>query len=257
MLSILKHPAFWGVVATVGVVGFAYCLGVAEIAEGQTRFDAFMQAPANEVGDTLAGFAGALAFVWIIVTVWLQALELKAQREELGLTRGEIEEQRKATQDMAHSMSVQAKIFEDEKVFREMTGAGEQFDELIGCIREFSFDHYIQWEFEPYSPTATGENPRLEFYWPYASTLRNFFLELEDHLRRLDESLNVELSKGTLVNPWDRHTYWPQEPYALLGEACELYPKLSPAKKRIFELYKIRESKEAMDILKDGPWWVE
>lgn len=37
----------------------------------------------NEIGDTLAGFAGALAFVWLVVTVWLQATELREQREEI------------------------------------------------------------------------------------------------------------------------------------------------------------------------------
>jgi hypothetical protein len=49
----------------------------------------FLTAPPNEIGDTLAGIAGTLAFLWIIVTVMMQSKELAAQREELRLTREE------------------------------------------------------------------------------------------------------------------------------------------------------------------------
>jgi hypothetical protein len=35
------------------------------------------------MGDTLAGFAGSLAFIWIVVTVWLQSSELAEQREQI------------------------------------------------------------------------------------------------------------------------------------------------------------------------------
>ncbi len=65
---------------------------------GQTcsngKWASFLNASPNEVGDTLAGFAGALAFVWLITTVWLQSQELSEQRQELA-------EQRIATQKMA------------------------------------------------------------------------------------------------------------------------------------------------------------
>jgi hypothetical protein len=39
-------------------------------------------ASANEIGDTLAGFAGTLAFVWLVVTVLMQGKELNAQHAE-------------------------------------------------------------------------------------------------------------------------------------------------------------------------------
>ena len=50
-----------------------------------------MQSRPSEIGDTLAGIAGALAFLWIIVTVLLQSQELKEQREELKRNREESE----------------------------------------------------------------------------------------------------------------------------------------------------------------------
>jgi hypothetical protein len=57
--------------------------------EWSWRIWSFLISPPNEIGDTLAGIAGALAFLWIIVTVMLQSKELAAQREELKLTRAE------------------------------------------------------------------------------------------------------------------------------------------------------------------------
>lgn len=51
------------------------------------RITSLLFSPSNEIGDALAGVAGALAFLWIIVTVMMQSKELAAQREELRLTR--------------------------------------------------------------------------------------------------------------------------------------------------------------------------
>ena len=186
MLSVLKHPAFYGALSTVGVVIFAYFLGAAEIAEGQTRFDAFMNAPANEVGDTLAGFAGTLAFVWIIVTVWLQALELKAQREELRLTRSEMEEQRKATQDMARSMQAQAAIFEGEQRERNEDRAQLEFESLLSNIRKWVMDRkqdddFFRWAFDlnTYFDLGDAYNDRIGQYTKYdAVTNDDQFFEL-------------------------------------------------------------------------------
>jgi len=38
---------------------------------------------ANEIGDFFSGFAGALAFVWIVATIFLQKEELEVQREQI------------------------------------------------------------------------------------------------------------------------------------------------------------------------------
>ncbi len=39
--------------------------------------------PANEIGDTVAGFSSILAFMWITITVYLQTVELRYQRHEI------------------------------------------------------------------------------------------------------------------------------------------------------------------------------
>jgi hypothetical protein len=55
----------------------------------------------NQIGGFIAGFAGALAFVWLVAAYHLQGNELKLQREELKLQRASLdlqkEELRRAT----------------------------------------------------------------------------------------------------------------------------------------------------------------
>ena len=77
------------------------------------KFEEFVHLKPSEMGDTLAGAFSALAFVWIIVTVFMQAHELREQRAVFMLQKDEMKEQRKATQDMARAIAAQAKIFED------------------------------------------------------------------------------------------------------------------------------------------------
>ena len=83
-----------------------------------------MSAPFNVIGDSVAGFAGALAFIWLIVTVMLQGRELAAQREEWRLAR-EVQEQQLV------AMQAQADIFAQEKSDREMRRADVDMDERL------------------------------------------------------------------------------------------------------------------------------
>lgn len=67
---------------------FAFTKGCAAGAECDTSgWEYFLFASPNEIGDTLAGVAGSLAFLWLITTVFLQGKELSAQRKELRLSR--------------------------------------------------------------------------------------------------------------------------------------------------------------------------
>lgn len=101
-----------------------------------TKLFYLKQSTPNELGDTLAGFAGALAFIWIVVTVAMQSLELKAQREELALTREEMSGQRIATQEMARAMAAQASIFEDEKQHRLEDRTAELVEQKLQALGE-------------------------------------------------------------------------------------------------------------------------
>lgn len=80
-----------------------------------TRWRVLWNAPPNEIGDALAGVAGTLAFLWIIVTVMIQGNELRLQRLELQLTRRELRSQREASEAMALAQNAQTSLFQDER----------------------------------------------------------------------------------------------------------------------------------------------
>ncbi|WP_170386747.1 hypothetical protein [Ruegeria atlantica] len=82
-----QKPFVVGGLLSVLIIGvFAYFLSVGEVCDWanvcETKWQYLQSASPNEIGDTLAGFAGTLAFIWIVVTVWLQAEELQEQRKE-------------------------------------------------------------------------------------------------------------------------------------------------------------------------------
>ncbi len=130
----LDNPILWGILATSGI--FLVGLSLSRIEKcsllGEeptvcfTKWHEFLLSSPNEVGDTLAGFAGALAFVWIIVTVWLQSHELAAQREELRLNREETAKMAMAQGQQVKLMQLQALLFEDEQKQRKEEYAGQE-----------------------------------------------------------------------------------------------------------------------------------
>lgn len=62
----------------------------------------------NEIGDSFAGFAGCLAFLWLIVTVLLQNTELRLQRKEVSGLKGASEDQARS---LKASLQVQTLVF--------------------------------------------------------------------------------------------------------------------------------------------------
>ncbi|WP_430465071.1 hypothetical protein [Tabrizicola sp.] len=105
-----------------------------EVLECRTNWARFLDAPPNEMGDTLAGFAGVLAFVWIIITVSIQGYELHAQRKELELTRRELKLARKAQEKQLEVMQKQADIFVDEQRSRAQAEHKETLDVALTRI---------------------------------------------------------------------------------------------------------------------------
>ncbi|WP_293574749.1 hypothetical protein [Phaeobacter sp.] len=93
----------------------------------QLRVYALFTSPPNEIGDTFAGIAGVLAFLWIIITVWLQSQELAAQRQELEATRKELKLAREAQQE-------QAEVFRLEQTQRKEQRAKELLERRLERI---------------------------------------------------------------------------------------------------------------------------
>jgi hypothetical protein len=101
------------------------------VLECQRNWAWFWTSKPNEIGDTLAGFAGVLAFIWIIVTVALQSSELRQQRAELGLTREELKLARHAQERQLQVMQKQADIFDDEKHRRDQEVNRQYIRQLV------------------------------------------------------------------------------------------------------------------------------
>ncbi|WP_170583028.1 hypothetical protein [Ruegeria arenilitoris] len=118
----------WGtltlVLIVVAVFGFTTC---SEDGTCTNKFAALLNSSPNVFGDTLAGIASALAFLWLIVTVVLQGKELAAQRLELSLSRAEYEK-------MAGAMTDQAEVLKYERKFREFERERRILDQLLANL---------------------------------------------------------------------------------------------------------------------------
>lgn len=185
-----NNPVLWGGVASAALVIPHLWLAFAPFCETylprvvfcRPKWRVFMDAAPNEIGDTLAGFAGALAFIWVIVTVALQSTQLRYQRVELQATREEIKQQREATEDMARSLQLQAEIFEFEHRERQQSSAYAEatalVDEIVSVLKSREFCS-MRWVF-----VREGRAPILLDLVDNASS----FIELSDRAQILEEA---------------------------------------------------------------------
>jgi hypothetical protein len=134
----------FGFIASILLLSFAAWLafGNVETKTGvKPRWTVFLTASPNEIGDTLAGIAGALAFLWIIVTVMIQSSELRLQRRELAMTRKELHAQRAASEKMAKAqeaqvaaLEAQTELLKHERRLRNEESAQELLEELFRSL---------------------------------------------------------------------------------------------------------------------------
>ncbi|MCV2893624.1 hypothetical protein [Lentibacter sp. XHP0401] len=179
------------------------------------KFDEFTHLKPSEMGDTLAGVFAALAFIWIIVTVFLQSYELREQRKEF-------REQRRATEDMARSMAAQADIFEKEQRQREQIEADNQIhsslEEIEGVLRR-KIHFKLRW-----STSETEEpDPWNEVVCDYLTAYPGNDASFDDLLyQRFD---NLQKSMSNVTENLNRKSYRakPQSSSALLElvQICE------------------------------------
>jgi len=133
------NPLFIGIGATklfLALVLFLALLPQQEEGDWSWRLWSFFIQPPNEIGDTLAGIAGALAFLWIIVTVMMQSKELAAQREELSLTRKEFTRMAEAQSKQVELLVKQGEIFKDEQKQRMQSRQKELLERRIEGLHD-------------------------------------------------------------------------------------------------------------------------
>lgn len=102
----------------------------------------------NEIGDSLAGFAGVLAFLWIIVTVLLQNRDLKLQYEEI--------------KDMKQASESQARSLKSAEIFKALEYIEFKFERVSPMIEECKgrINNEIREFIESYD---TGRNSKAPF----------------------------------------------------------------------------------------------
>ncbi|TAX91560.1 hypothetical protein ELH97_06310 [Rhizobium leguminosarum] len=104
----------------------------------------------NEWGDFFAGTFSPLAFVWLVVAVILQSMELREQRRELALTRAEFAQNRTVAQAQADESRRQAqfigeqtKLLQDQEHRYKAEDAESVFDAALQVLAAtlINYDH--------------------------------------------------------------------------------------------------------------------
>lgn len=225
------------------------------------RIVQFFGAPFNEIGDAFAGVAGVLAFLWIIITVWLQSMELEEQRRELAA-------QRKATQEISDTqkkhleiIEVQAEIFRDEQRQRSEVEAKLEVDQLLVGVSYAIQSKPLsstKWFYDDKSERFTAPGFGAELFDP----TRAKDGDVDKWIRSLaDNTVNTEV----LVSKWvDSRliSKLPKKPEGLaelierFDEIMLIYPRLSaPQKKRIknLQIEKLRDTLKV--IYRNEKFW--
>jgi len=122
--KLTKSPIAWGFIATI-----AYFLGLAAFLILFGKFPLKLL-DLNEAGDFFAGAFAPLAFVWLVVAVFLQKQELGAQREqlsqqmeelklsraELKLNREELQLNRELLQEQSEELRKQSEDISSQRI---------------------------------------------------------------------------------------------------------------------------------------------
>lgn len=85
----------------------------------------------NELGDYLAGASAPLAFLWLVVAVFIQSKELAAQREELKLTRSEYSQTREEMKASTNQLKAQTNLLRDDLNRKGQEIADKSLHELL------------------------------------------------------------------------------------------------------------------------------
>ncbi|KIC16637.1 hypothetical protein GC1_10355 [Leisingera sp. ANG1] len=224
----------------------------------QLRAYALITSPPNEIGDTFAGVAGVLAFLWIIVTVWLQSQELAEQRKELSATRDELKLTREAHQKQVNILEKQASIYEIEQKDRAEKRAKDQFDQMLRALADL-VGNEREWG-EPWVPSTTR---------PHMLNLGTSVFNLKDP-QSVDEAIKQAVSSSQHCHETLDGYFASQTPFSKSGKmdayiAClafvkdvmGLYDDLGPDQKLRFDFLGLTQLSENLRALLEMNIWLE
>ncbi|MDQ2066891.1 hypothetical protein Q9295_10935 [Xinfangfangia sp. CPCC 101601] len=217
----------------------------------------FIAARPNEIGDALAGLAGSLAFIWVIVTVSLQATQLRYQREELQATREEIRQQRQATQDMARSMKVQADRSErDEAAELQKENAillAQRAEAMVDFLASYNFE---TWPFSVPNSSGGRTKGRQELYYHQntrktGDALYSFVCQvIIENCREL-----AGLKSSGHITSYPKRDFGFDQLKAMMVGIAELKEFLSPSGREFFSRVPIEEAISEIGKIIDGDYW--
>jgi hypothetical protein len=192
----------------------------------------FRSSKPNEIGDALAGFAGTLAFIWIVVTVWLQSTELAEQREVLREQKEEFKLMVSAQNAQVKALEAHAAIFADEKIRRDQKEAKELYEQyLVDICRGIRFlnKESIHWYFpdprdRPHDLFGSG-------YWLF--TIKDGVMDTEENINAFHRNVRVNLLKLQADLSEKKNVKLPRKPPALtilikkLQAVCDLQTSMA------------------------------
>ena len=161
-----RSPVVWGTLATT-----IYCIGLFSLLKWLGRFpdDGLTW---NEIGDFFAGAFAPLAFVWLVVAVFLQRSELEAQRKtleqqmgELKLSREELRLNREMLKEQAEELRLQSSALERQVKALDEDASIEQInahlEDVLKRLRLKLADYRIR----------RGNDLRTIYYYEQTNTL--------------------------------------------------------------------------------------
>lgn len=163
----------------VGLLGFFEACD--DSGECAARWRLLWSAPANEIGDTLAGVGSVLAFIWLIVAIFLQKYELTLQRSELGQQRKEWAKISAAQDAQVSILERQSEIFAEEQIRRDQDRADSEFFGLMDSFLVHALG-VIDWDTgRPLFANADKGSDSREKFKSFCAILYTRVSDLQDH----------------------------------------------------------------------------
>lgn len=217
----------------------------------------FLDAAPNEIGDSIAGVFATLAFVWIVVTVFLQSAELTEQRRELSLTREELLLARVAQEKQLEVMQRQADIFENEQQQRTWENSKRTLDTLIDAIAiRIEKEGSLKDNFT-FRPRSEREFRRaLPFSNVKGSTSEDTVRTARDSLRLFQERLFEQGAPqfSNLVRKSAHHMYYRMIKMDI-DYALSLKPRLSEDQEIRLHVLELAGSADVLEAILNADVW--
>ncbi|MBM2294106.1 hypothetical protein JQX09_19445 [Sulfitobacter pseudonitzschiae] len=265
----VKNPILYGIAGTTLVFAeYIYLATARSCQKGvcQTNYEHFLASSPNEIGDTLAGIAGILAFLWIIITVFLQSKELRIARQEY-------EKMADAQTGQLDLLKKQGDIFLKEQEQRMQDTYKDALDQMLIGIwyRMTTFPiSYISWSIpeECYEDAEYADSIPL-FHLPetdnvYVNEKTVSPAEREEMIRR--QAISLKELEGQLAHcrPFMGDECLPGKPEQLviliqeISKIRELEEKLSLAQRQRLEHLLLADTHFILrTIVGKKEWWSE